>query len=136
MDNKPAETTTIMFARILSAYLLITGLGFLFSDDFFNRMISQSNSDPILINLSGMVHFFIGMSILVTHFLWRNILESIVTLLGLMFTLKGALLIAIPEWTLQMGNNSAQETSFMAAGFIFIGCLSGYLAYFKNNIEK
>jgi hypothetical protein len=60
-------------------------------------MISHTGSDPVLINLSGMVHFFIGMTILVNHFLWKNAKQIMVTLLGFMFSLKGIFLIALPE---------------------------------------
>ena len=54
--------------KILAIYLLVTGAGFLFSAEYYAQMIAHAGSDPILINLSGMVHFFIGMTILVNHF--------------------------------------------------------------------
>ena len=125
-------TTTLRIAKIVSMYLLVTGFGFLFSSEFFNNMIAHTGTDPVLINLSGMVHFFIGMTILVYHFRWRKPLEIIVTLLGLMFLLKGTFLIALPELTLQTGNNPAQATWLMATGFIAVGLIVMYLAYFHK----
>ena len=100
-------------------------------------MITHTGSDPVLINLSGMVHFFIGATILAIHFLWQKPLQIIVTLLGIMFFLKGALLIAIPEFTLQTGNNPAQKTWLMAVGFISVGAFVGYFAFIhEGKIHK
>lgn len=132
MENEFTPNRTTLIARVLSMYLLVTGCGFMFSEEYFCEMISHTGSDPVLINLSGMVHFFIGMTILVIHFQWRNLLQVAVTLLGLMFSLKGALLIAMPELTLQTGGNPAQKTWIMALGFISVGIVLGYLAFFHN----
>lgn len=132
MKNECVPDRTVLIARIVSMYLLVTGCGFLFSGEYFSHMISHTDSDPVLINLSGMVHFFIGMTILVIHFQWRELLQVIVTLLGLMFLFKGTLLIALPELTLQIGGNPAQKTWIMAIGFITVGVSVGYLAYFHK----
>lgn len=134
MDN------TTRIARIVSLYFLVTGFGFLISGEYFSKMITHTGSDPVLINLSGMVHFFIGMTILVNHFRWRGLLEIIVTIFGIMFFLKGTFLIALPELTLQTGNNPAQITWLMAIFFILVGVIVGYFAYFsrisKHNKEN
>lgn len=63
------RNVTLYIARIFSAYLIVTGLGFLLSPNFFTQMMATTDSDPVLINLSGMVHFFIGATILVLHLL-------------------------------------------------------------------
>ena len=122
--------TTQRIALLLSAYLIVTGLGFLLSADYYAGMIAHQGTDPVLINLSGMVHFFIGMGILVHHFLWKNALQIIVTVLGLMFLLKGVFLIALPELTLQAGNNPAQVPWAMAIGFVGVGVVLGGMAVF------
>ena len=56
MENRIVLDRTTIIARILSIYLSVTGLGFLVSNSYYSEMISQSGSDPVLINLSGMVH--------------------------------------------------------------------------------
>ncbi len=132
MQKQTNSQTTIIIARIVSIYLMVTGFGFLLSSDYYDQMIAYSGSDPVLINLSGMVHFFIGMTILAIHFNWRSPLQIIVTLFGFMFFLKGILLIALPELTLQTGNNPAQKTWLMATGFITVGAIVGYFSCFRG----
>jgi len=124
---------TTKIARILSAYLVVTGIGFALSGGYFARMIAHVGSDPVLINLSGMVHFFIGITVLVHHFLWKKPLQIAVSLLGSLFLLKGAFLIALPELILQTANNPAQKPWAMAIGFLLVGFALGYFAYFRND---
>jgi len=132
------ETTkrTKRIARILSAYLIVTGLGFALSGDYFSRMVVHVGSDPVLINLSGMVHFLIGITILVHHFLWKRPLQIIVSLFGSLFLIKGFLLIAFPEITLQMADNPAQRPWIMAVGFLSVGFALGYFAYFGKRTSR
>ena len=123
---------TSKIGKIVAAYLIITGIGFLISSEYYSGMISHKGTDPVLINLSGMVHFFIGMTILVNHFLWKNALQIIVTLLGIMFLMKGIFLIALPELTLQSADNPAQVPWVMSIGFILMGIIVGYMSVFKK----
>ena len=62
------------------------------------------------------------------------------SLFGVMFLLKGVFLIALPELTLQAGQNSMQVMWPMAAGFIGIGLLVFYLSFFHgrahSNVKK
>ena len=127
--------TTTRIARIVSIYFIITGLGFILSSEFYSNMIAHTGTDPVLINLSGMVHFFIGMTILVNHFMWKKPLQITVSLLGFMFLFKGVFLIALPELTLQTSNNPAQIPWVMSIGFICVGLILGYFAYFKNQVS-
>jgi hypothetical protein len=131
-EEKLMDATT-KIARILSAYLVVTGSGFALSGDYFTRMIAHVGSDPVLINLSGMVHFFIGITVLVHHFLWKKPLQIAVSLLGSLFLLKGIFLIALPELALQTTNNPAQKPWAMAIGFLLVGFALGYFAYFRND---
>ncbi|HAS40189.1 MAG TPA: hypothetical protein DCS93_06895 [Microscillaceae bacterium] len=127
---------THKIGKIIAVYLVTTGVGFLVSSEYYSQMITHSNSDPVLINLSGMVHFFIGMTILVNHFLWKSALQIMVTLLGCMFFLKGFFLIAFPKLMLQSGNSTVTIPWAMPIGFIGVGVLVGYLAFFKASRSK
>lgn len=108
---------------IVAIYYVITGLGFLCSSNFYQMLIEQSDSDPVLINLSGMVHFFIGITILVNYFLWNSLLKILTTISGFLFLTKGLFLIVLPEVILQSANNSLQKTSVMGMFFLIFGLL-------------
>ena len=69
---------TLFLGKMIAPYLFVSGLGFLLSYDFYKQLLINSDkSDPLTINLSGMVHFFIGLAIVLRHHLWGNVLEII-----------------------------------------------------------
>ncbi|MBN1454796.1 MAG: hypothetical protein JW945_00885 [Methanomicrobia archaeon] len=124
------EPITLFFGKIIAPYLFASGLGFLISTKFYeNRLKNSDKSDPLAINLSGMVHFLIGIVILTNHFLWNNILEAIVTLLGFSFLGKGVTLIVIPNLILKSTKTSVKALRISGIGFIIFSLILGYLSF-------
>lgn len=123
---------TILIAKIASLYLIATGFGFLVSKGFYTRMIEGTpNSDPVLLNLSGAVHFIVGMIILVNNWGWESAGQIAVNLLGFAAVAKGATLIVIPEKTLTTAEGTEKMLPRMAAGFILVGLYFGYVGFFS-----
>lgn len=80
---------TELIASIAGPYLIVTGLGMVLSRRFYERMMSVNDAaDPILLNLSGAVHFVLGMIVLRNQFLWDNLAAVAVSLFGIMLVLK------------------------------------------------
>ncbi|NQV08780.1 hypothetical protein HQ529_02935 [Candidatus Woesearchaeota archaeon] len=122
---------TLFLGKIIAPYLFVSGVGFLFSVNFYEKLLKNSNkSDPMTVNLSGMVHFLIGIAIVTNHFLWNNILEIVVTLLGFSFLIKGITLIAFPISTLKSTKTSVKLLRISGIGFIVVSLFLGYLSYF------
>lgn len=118
---------TQTIAMIAGPYLLVTGLGFLLSPKFYIRMLAGSAAaDPVLINLSGAVHFIVGALVLLLHFRWSEAAQIAVSLLGVAAVLKGAALIAVPDLVLKGPKNPQSHLRFSAIGFCAAG---GYLIY-------
>lgn len=121
---------TETIASIAGPYLVVTGLGFIFSRSFYERMVLGSGgADPILLNLSGAAHFVVGMTILVNHFMWGGIGQIAVTLLGMAAVAKGAMLIAVPETTLKSPKTVGKTLTASAAGFLIAGTYLCYVGY-------
>lgn len=118
---------TEFIAGIAGPYLIVTGLGMVLSRRFYERMMSVNDAaDPILLNLSGAVHFVLGMIVLRNHFLWNNLEAVAVSLFGIMLVLKGVVLIAVPEVTLKTTEKIGNTLSVSTAGFLIAG---GYFCY-------
>lgn len=119
---------TQLIAMMAGPYLLVTGVGFLLSTRFYERMVAgNEDTDPVALNLSGMVHFLIGLLISVQHFRWGSVPEAIVTLIGVAALLKGAFLIVAPGMMLKSPKTSRAMLRLSGAAFVMLG---GYLAYF------
>ena len=121
---------TELIAQIAGPYWIVTGLGFLLSRGYYERMIlGNASSDPVLINLSGVAHFVLGMAVLVAHFRWDTFAEIGVTLLGVALVAKGGALIALPEQTLQAPKNVGRALTMSAIGFLCVGFFFCYVGY-------
>ncbi|MDD9721050.1 hypothetical protein PVW51_10110 [Sulfitobacter sp. PR48] len=122
---------TELIARIAGPYLLLTGLGFAVSRNFYQRMVmGNAQADPILLNLSGAVHFIVGLIVLNNHFRWSGLAEIVVSIIGIAAAAKGAALIAVPEMTLQTPKTTGRVLTASTVGFILAGvylCYVGYL---------
>ena len=67
------EETTIFFGKIAGAYFLVTGLGLLISTEFYEKMVrGNASTDPVTLNLSGAVHFLVGLVIVIQHIRWAR----------------------------------------------------------------
>ncbi len=127
------ETITLFLGKIISPYLFVSGLGFLISGKFYlNQLRNSDKSDPLTINLSGMVHFLIGIAIVTNHFLWNNILAIIVSILGFIFLAKGIALIAFPSLTLKSTKTSVKILRISGIGFIIVSLFVGYLSFIHH----
>jgi uncharacterized protein YjeT (DUF2065 family) len=122
---------TVLLGQILGAYLLVNGLGFLISSDFYRRLRGESQqADRLAVNLSGMVHFILGMAIVATHILWGSLLQVLVTVSGIGFAAKGFAMIVVPEWTLRATPVSERSLRLSGAAFVVAGLVFGYLSFF------
>ncbi|MGH0000299.1 hypothetical protein ACQU0X_09500 [Pseudovibrio ascidiaceicola] len=121
---------TELIASIAGPYLFVTGLGFFISNNFYQRMIAaQSDANPILLNLSGAVHFVVGMVVLANHFQVFSVAGAFVTLVGAAAVLKGVSLIVIPDYmtkSQQMGKRGVLATG---AAFTATGAYLSYVGY-------
>ncbi len=125
------HAVTELIASIAGPYLFVTGLGFFISSSFYQRMIAaQSDANPILLNLSGAVHFVVGMVVLANHFKVSSMAGALVTLVGAAVVLKGASLIVIPDYmtkSQQMGKRGILATG---TAFTAVGAYLSYVGYF------
>jgi len=124
---------TQFLALMSGSYLFITGLGFMFSTAFYEKMVAgNANTDPVALNLSGAIHFLIGMSVVLRHFHWDGPTEIIVTLVGFAAMLKGVSLIVVPEQTLKSPKTSGKVLRISGAGFLLVGSYLGYAGIFMS----
>ncbi|MBV7378043.1 hypothetical protein [Maritimibacter dapengensis] len=116
-------------AWIAGPYLIATALGFLISRGFYERMVlGNADADPVLLNLSGAVHFIIGAIVLANHWDWSGLGAGAVTLLGVAAVAKGASLIIVPELTLKTPKTVGATLTASSAGFFIWGALLLWVA--------
>ena len=126
------DETTLFFAKLASAYYWVTGLGFLLSTDFYAKMVSENKyTDPVALNLSGAIHFLVGLSILIQHFRWSSFPEAVITIIGIVAVVKGVGLIVVPAWMLQSPKSNETALKISGVGFLAIGAYLGFIGYVR-----
>ena len=124
------EETTIFFGKMAAAYFFVTGLGFLLSTEFYEKMVrGNASTDRVTLNLSGAVHFLVGLAIVVRHLRFGSLPETLVTLIGLAAMLKGFILIAVPELALRLPKTGKAALRMAGVAFTGVGVYLGYVSY-------
>lgn len=86
---------TQFLALMAGGYLAVTGLGLLVSTRFYSEA-ADVQTDGVTLNLSGAVHFLVGLAVLIRHPFLDGPVAAGVTLVGAAAALKGAMLIVLP----------------------------------------
>ncbi len=125
------DMSTLMIGKILALYMLTAGIAFIVATPFYANLTRNADrSDAMAVNISGMVHLFVGFSIVVNHFAWDGLLAVLVTLLGIFFVIRGLAYYWVPQLVLRPSEGRASGLRVMGAAFIAIGGLMGYLSFF------
>ncbi|OLT25554.1 hypothetical protein BJF83_05150 [Nocardiopsis sp. CNR-923] len=125
-----SEMTALFLGRILFAYLLVAGIGVIFSVRFYADLAGKADrSDPMAVNISGMLHFLIGAAIVSAHFAWDSPLAVIVTLFGILFMLRGAAYLVVPHLVLRASTTSTTTLRLSGAFFVVTAAVLGYLSF-------
>lgn len=100
--------TTETLALIIGGYAVFAGLGLLLDTAKAVTLLDRLRADPLATYIAGLLAFFIGSFILAVHWKFDDVLATIVTLMGLVATIEGAILLVWPR--LLVGLPSALTT--------------------------
>ncbi len=129
-DWSLVDPMTVMFGKILSLYLLTAGIAFVVATPFYADLTRKADtSDAMAVNVSGMLHLFIGFAIVVNHFAWDGPLAVLVTMLGIVFILRGLAYYWLPRLIVRSSEARATVLRLMGAFFIVVGGVMGYLSF-------
>ncbi len=93
MDIPAAE----IIARILGPLYVISGIGMLVSTDSYRNMIGEFWANPVFACLGGFFATGGGLVILAFHSNWATDWTLLITLIGWIAVVKGALLLVMPR---------------------------------------
>ncbi|BAV64989.1 DUF2065 family protein [Sphingobium cloacae] len=123
------DTTSILTLRLAEAiglYLILIGISGLASPGRWRGAIEELNRSPALTLVTGLVAFALGATIVMVHRAFADPLSIIVTLVGYIALIKGALLIAVPGPLMKVGDWSFRFTRAWAAFALILGILLFY----------
>jgi len=87
----------VIIAKILGPIFLVVGLGMLFNPKTYQNIMSEFIKNPAMRYLGGISALAFGLIIIQYYNVWRIRLSLIVTLMGWLSLLKGAVLLIVPN---------------------------------------
>src|SRR4029078_13461019 len=95
--------TSIFLARLIGPVCLVIGVALLVNGEGFRAMLFEFIDSPALIFLSGIITMVAGLAIVVTHNLWVPEWRALITVIGWLGTIGGAIRIVVPQQTIELG---------------------------------
>jgi len=91
------QDMSLFWAGILGPLYVVVGVSILINRAFFEQMIDTAFDRPLEIYLSGLIAFFFGMTIVLTHNDWGAHWSVAITIIGWLGLIKGIGLLLLPH---------------------------------------
>lgn len=127
--------TSVFLAQLIGPILLLVGLGLLFNRAIYREAAEEVIKGRALLYLFGAIEFTAGLAIVLAHNVWVWNWPVIVTLLGWLLVVRGALRIVVPQQIVDFGAKLLRDSSTLlsVSGFVVLVlgavlCFFGYFA--------
>lgn len=114
--------TSLLLAQLIGALFVIVGLGVLINPDHYGEMIRNFIKNAELYYFSGAISFLIGLSIIQFHNLWVLDWRVVITVIGWLALIKGALRIVLPAIGSEVGHALIfkRQSIYLMGAILFI----------------
>ena len=125
--------TSIFIARLLGPPLLLAGLSLVAHQSFYRSVAQNVRSSPALLYVISMLRLLAGLAIVLVHNVWVANWRVLITLMGWIAIVRGALILAAPEavlsWTRGLLERDTLFPLAAAVGIVLGGalCFFGYV---------
>jgi uncharacterized protein YjeT (DUF2065 family) len=125
--------TSIFLAKLIGPVALVAAIGLFVNAAAYRAMAQEFMRNPALLYLSGLLSMTAGLAILIAHNVWVADWPVLITILGWLATIGGAVRMVLPERAKSIGEAMLRKPRAMhiggavwlAAGALF--CFFGYI---------
>jgi uncharacterized protein YjeT (DUF2065 family) len=113
--------TSIFLARLIGPVMALVGVSLLLNEAAFRKMAQEFLRNPALIFFSGMILMPAGLAIVLKHNVWVLNWPVIITLLGWLAVISGAMRVFAPQRATRVGKKAlAHKDMTLAAAAIWL----------------
>ncbi len=127
--------TSVFLAKLMGPIFVAVGTGVLVNAAVYRKLAEEVLRSPALIYLSGLLTMTAGMAIVLSHNVWTlEMWRDIITLLGWLAAIGGAVRIVVPQKTESIGRWFLERPTslIVAAGvWLTIGALLCFFGYVR-----
>jgi hypothetical protein len=122
--------TSIFLARLLGPLLLLTGAGIVLNPKSFRTIAGEVVRSVTLVYLFGFMDLAAGLAIVLTHNVWAASWRVLITLIGWLLLIRGAVRIVAPEIVMGYAAKVIRNKQVIPAAGAVVGVLGLVLCYF------
>ena len=122
--------TSVFLARLLGPLLLAVGVGIFINPKPFRTMAGEVVRSITLVYLFGLADFAAGLAIVLTHNVWVANWRVLITLIGWLMLIRGAVRILAPEAIMGFAGKVIRNKQLVPISGVVTGVLGLVLCYF------
>ena len=126
--------TSIFLARLIGPLFLAVGVGLLVNTTVYRKLAEEALRSHALIYISGVLTMTAGLAIVLTHSVWTADWRVLITVLGWLATIGGAVRIVCPQRIEAIGHRMLARPAAMKVGggvWLAVGALLCFFGYFR-----
>ena len=121
---------SVFLARLLGPLLLAVGVGILINPKPFRTMADEVIGSVTLVYLFGFIDFAAGLAIVLVHNVWAPNWRVLITLLGWLMLIRGAVRILAPETIMGFAAKLIRNKQLIPISGVVTGVLGLVFCYF------
>ena len=122
--------TSIFLARLIGPIALVIGLALIFNGAVYRAMTQQFLDSYALIFLAGMLTLAAGLATVLNHNVWSADWRVIITILGWLWIVGGAVRLGAPQFAASMGRSTLANPLTPKIGAAICLVLGALLCFF------
>jgi hypothetical protein len=122
--------TSIFLARLLGPLLLLVGAGIVLNPKSFRTIAGEVVRSVTLVYLFGFMDLAAGLAIILTHNVWLASWRVLITLIGWLLLIRGAVRIVAPEIVMGYAAKVIRNKQVIPSAGAVVGVLGLVLCYF------
>ena len=122
-------TASLLLARLIGPLFLVVGLGMLVNRAYYRTMITSFLKDPGLYYFSGTLALVVGLAMVLFHNLWTADWRVVITAIGWLSVLKGAVRILLPTAGTGLALRLSEANWPVVSGGLLLLGLGGWLTF-------
>ena len=129
--------TSLFLAKLIGPLFVAVGIGLIANAAIYRKLAEEALASLALIYLSGLLTMTAGMAIILSHNVWVLDWRVLITLLGWLAAIGGAVRIVMPQGTQKFGRRFLKHPWSMciaAAIWLAIGAVLCFFGYFRQAV--
>ncbi len=126
--------TSVFLAKLIGPVALAMGIALVANAAVFRAMAEQFLASTALMFLSGLLTMTAGLAIVLTHNVWTADWRAVITILGWLMTLGGAVRLIAPQQVMGLGRRMMAHPfglKVSAGIYLIVGALLTYFGYLR-----